>query len=204
MEQSLSWQANWSSASQEIPCILWNQKVHSCFWNSFLPVPYPEQDQGSPCPQPTSKISILILSFHLCLGFPRGLLPSGLPTNTLYAPLLSPVHATYSVHIIILDYITRMFGEEYRSWRSSLCSRVYSSITSSFLGPNIIFSTLFSNNLSLHSSVNVSDHVPHPHKTTSKIIVLYSLIFIFLDSKLEDKRFCTKRRLYGVFAEPKW
>jgi hypothetical protein len=30
----------------------------------------------------------------------------------------------------------------------------------------------------------VSNQVPHPYKTTVKIIVLYILIFIFLDSKL--------------------
>jgi hypothetical protein len=28
MEQSPSWEADWSAASQEIPCILWNPKVH--------------------------------------------------------------------------------------------------------------------------------------------------------------------------------
>jgi hypothetical protein len=28
MEQSPTWEANWFSASQEIPCILWNPKVH--------------------------------------------------------------------------------------------------------------------------------------------------------------------------------
>jgi hypothetical protein len=28
MEQSTSWEANWFSASQEIPRILWNPKVH--------------------------------------------------------------------------------------------------------------------------------------------------------------------------------
>jgi len=28
MEQSRSWEANESSTSQEIPCILWNPKVH--------------------------------------------------------------------------------------------------------------------------------------------------------------------------------
>jgi hypothetical protein len=49
---------------------------------------------------------------------------------------------------------------------------------------------LFSNTLSLHSSLNVSNQVSFPYKTTGKIIV--PLIFIFLDSKLEDKRFCTE------------
>jgi hypothetical protein len=28
MEQSTSWEANWFAASQEIPRILWNPKVH--------------------------------------------------------------------------------------------------------------------------------------------------------------------------------
>jgi hypothetical protein len=42
-----------------------------------------------------------------------------------------------------------IFGEEYRSLSSSLCSLLYSPVTSSLLGPNILLSTLFSNTLSL-------------------------------------------------------
>jgi hypothetical protein len=34
------------------------------------------------------------LSSHLRLGLPSGLLPSGLPTKMLYAPLTSPMRAT--------------------------------------------------------------------------------------------------------------
>jgi hypothetical protein len=43
--------------------------------------------------------------------------------------------------------------------------------------PNILLSTLFSNTLSLCSSLNVWDLVSHPYRTTGKIIVLYILIF---------------------------
>jgi hypothetical protein len=51
---------------------------------------------------------------------------------------------------------------------------------------------VFSNTLSFFSSRNVNDQVSHPYKTTRQIIVLYILIFQFLDSNLEDKRFCTE------------
>jgi hypothetical protein len=47
---------------------------------------------------------------------------------------------------------------------------------------------MFSNTLSVLSSLNVSDQASHPYKTTGKIIVLCILIFNFLDSNLEDKR----------------
>jgi hypothetical protein len=85
-----------------------------------------------------------------------------------------------------------IFGEQYRSLISTLCNFLNSSVISSHSGPNILLNILFSNSLSLLSSLDVSDQVSYPYKTAGEIIVLYILIFIFLGSKLEDRIFCTE------------
>jgi len=123
-------------------------------------------------PHPTSLRSISILSFHLHLGLPVGLFPSGFPTKSLYmraSPL--PIHATRPAHLAVLDFIFQtVLGEEYRSLSFSLCSFLHYPVTTSVLGPNILLHTLFSNTLSLRSSLNVNDQISHPYKTTGKII----------------------------------
>ena len=130
---------------------LTNVRHLSLFWASPIQSIYPH---------PTSWRPVLILSNNLCLGLPSGLLPSGFPTKTLYAPLSSPICATCPAHLILLDFITRtILGEEHKSFSSSLCNLLHSPVTSSFLGPNILLNTMFSNTLSFLSSRNVSDQV---------------------------------------------
>jgi hypothetical protein len=46
-----------------------------------------------------------MLSIHLRLGLPSGLLPYGFPTNNLYTSLFSPIRATCLAHLILLDFI---------------------------------------------------------------------------------------------------
>ena len=140
MEQSPSWEANRSSASQEIfygtqwfITAFARARHFSLFWASlFHSIP----------PHPTSWRSILILSSHLRLSLASGLFPSGFPTKTLYRPLLFSIRAACSAYLNLLDFITRtILGEQYRSLIFSLCSFLHSPVTSSLLGPNILLST---------------------------------------------------------------
>jgi hypothetical protein len=83
MEMSLSWEASSCAATQKIPSVLWNPKVHHRVHKSLLLVPILSQnDLVHTTPSYLSKIH-LITSTHLRLGLPSGLFPSGSPTNIL-------------------------------------------------------------------------------------------------------------------------
>jgi hypothetical protein len=66
-------------------------------------------------------------------------------------------------------------GDERELRSSSLCSCLHPAVTSSLFGPNV-FSTLFSNTVSLCSR----DQVSQPYRTAGKIIVFYILMLPFL------------------------
>jgi hypothetical protein len=94
------------------------------------------------------------LSTHLCLCLLNGFFPSGFPTNPIWIPLLHLCYMScpsYSSDLIIL----LILGEENKLWSSSLCSFLQPTVTSSLFGPNILLKTLFSNTLSLCSSLNI-------------------------------------------------
>ena len=146
---------------------------------------YPELDWSSPCSHPTTWISILILSFQV-VSFPQVSPPK--PCMQLSSP-------PYVLHAPPISFSL------FSTWNIWLGVQIIKLLTIQFsplpcylipLRPKILFSTLFSNTLSLLSSLNVSYKISKSFKTTGKIIDVYILIFIFLDSKLEDKRFCTK------------
>ena len=192
IQHSSSWEANRFSEGQEIPRILWSPKVHHRIHKCLPPVPILSQLSSFHALTSYSRSSILILSSHLHMGFPSGLFPSGYPIKTVFMPLLSPIRATHPAHLILLDLNSRIIsGEQCRSLSSSLCSFLHSPNTSSLLSPNILRNTLFLNTLSLRSSLNMSDPVSHPYKTTDKIIFLYITILNFWIVKCETK-FCAE------------
>jgi len=112
--------------------------------------PYPEPDQSTPF-SPSHILKIHLNVIHPSTSGPcKWSVSLGFPTKSLYEPPLSPIRATCPAHLILLDFVTpRTFGEEYRSFSSSLCSLLHSPVTSSLLGPNIFLTTLFLENLSL-------------------------------------------------------
>jgi len=105
MVQSPSWEANWFAASQEIPRISRNPKVH--YRTQKRPPPVSILGQPNPLHIPTS---------HLLEIHPNIIHPST-PRSTQWAlslrfpqqdpihPFSSPIRATCPAHLILLDFI---------------------------------------------------------------------------------------------------
>ena len=110
----------------------------------------------------------------------------------LKALLPSVILTTWYANLNLLDLITlNLIGELYRVWSSSLWSLLHSPF-SALLGPNICLRILFLNTLSLHCCSNVKYYVSKPYNTNDNIIVLYILIFKFLERSRKDKSIWTE------------
>jgi len=153
MEQSPFSEAKSHTSCQKIPRLLWNPKVHynvqtarhwtlscaKCIKSTiFHPIsPKIHSNIILPC-MPRSS------DWYFPLRFSN--------QNTVYTFLTSLMRAVCPAYSILLDFIIgTTFGEAHKLLISSLCSLLQSPSTSSLLGPNILFSTLFSNTFALFS-----------------------------------------------------
>jgi hypothetical protein len=133
--------------------------------SSMCPPPVPILNQLDPVHTTTSHF--LKVYLNIILPSTPGSFPSGFPTRTLYTPLLSP-HTLYMPR----PSHSRFYHPNHIGWGVWIIK-----------APHYV---VFSDTLSLRSCLNVSVQVSHPYKTR-KSIVLYMLILLFWDSRLEIK-----------------
>jgi hypothetical protein len=98
MEQSPSWEANRFAASQEIPRILWNPKVHYRIYKCSPPVPI--LSQPSPVHIPTSHF--LNIHPNIILSSTPGSLYLRFTHQYPIRASLLPIRATCPAHLILL------------------------------------------------------------------------------------------------------
>ena len=140
MVQSPSWAANWFAASQEIPRISRNPKVH---YRTHKRTPAVSiLGQPNPIHIPTSHL----LEIHPNIihpstpRSPQWSLSLRFPHQDPIHPLSTPIRVTCPAHLILLDFITHTtLAEQYKTFISSLCSLLHSPVTSSLLDLNICF-----------------------------------------------------------------
>ena len=124
MYHSPSWEANQFSASQEIPHILWNPKVHYCIQNS--PPPVSILSQLDPVHTPISHF--LMIHLNIILPSTPG---SAKWSLSLYTPLLSPLRATCPAHLILVNCHPKHTGSGVQIIKFLMYAQIFSSTPSS-------------------------------------------------------------------------
>ena len=125
---------------------------------------YPQPDQSSPCPPSHSLKINLIISLPSTPGSSKWSLSLKFPhQNPVYtSPLYHTCHMPHPSH--------SRFDRPHNIWSGvQIINLLHSPVTPSLLGPNIPLNTLFSSPLSLRSSLNFSDQVSHPYKTSLRL-----------------------------------
>jgi len=157
MEPILYWEANRFSVSQEIPRILRNQKILLLYLKAPATRPNSETDQPRPCLlYPSVWRYILLLSTLLRLDLPK--------FSSLHQNSISTSPLRHMGYMPRPSHSSRFCHSNNIRWAVQITRLLHSPVTPSLLGPNMLLNTLFSNTLSLRSSLSVRDQVSYPYK----------------------------------------
>jgi len=137
---------------------------------------YLEPVRSSPCP--TSHILKIHINIILppAPGFPKWSLSIRSPhQNLVYtSPLPHTCYMPRLTHSPRIDHPNKI-GWAVQIIKFLIMQFSPFPVISSLLGSNILLKTLFSNTLSLRSSLHANDQLSHPYKTTGRIVLLWVL-----------------------------
>jgi hypothetical protein len=156
---------NASQLVKKLPIFCSTRRFHSALSARHVPLSWTRSVQPV-IPWSTSSRIVLILSSHPRMDFQNGLFPTVFHTITRMHLSSPPIRAICPA----ISFFSILYLE---STRTPHVVFLYSLVTLSLLGPNILLGTPFSNTLSPCSSLDVSNH-SHPYKTTSRILILTS------------------------------